>query len=151
MFVLLTHLVCDLCLNHARPSFHFIVTGEVSASSIPPPGFFAEQTPVSKVMDLPGRWLAWCGGRFTSRCQGEPPDGPERPCHCRPPLAVCVCAVVQTCFYQSNLGLGLPDPKLSNGRRRRRRGVTENKWACFTATFGLWAVKKLLQQVWDLF
>lgn len=46
-----------MCLNEAVLCFHFIVTREVSASSIPL-GFFAEQTLVSKVMDLPGQRLA---------------------------------------------------------------------------------------------
>lgn len=46
-----------MCLNEAVLCFHFIVTREVSASSIPP-GFLAEQTLVSKVMDLPGQRLA---------------------------------------------------------------------------------------------
>lgn len=59
-----------MCLNEAVLSFHFIVTREVSASLIPP-GFFAEQTLVSKVMDLPGRRLASCGGTFIPCCQGS--------------------------------------------------------------------------------
>lgn len=127
-----------MCLNQAVLSFHFIVTREVSAFSIPP-GFFAEQTLVSKVMDLPSQRLAWCGGTFILCCQGEPPDWLGRPRHCRPALAACAHRARPKLLLSEQ-----PWPLFARAEtvKQKKERERENKWACFRAAFGLWVCEE---------